>query len=126
MPTLGRQLVGVFYDVYQELGHGFLEHTYQRAMQIAVRQCGLHCEREVPVTVFFRGEAVGEYRADLVVAAAVIIECKTAVKIVPAHQAQLLNYLKASEYNVGLILNFGVQPSFKRMIYETARIRDCG
>jgi len=124
MQTLGQQIVGVFYEVYRELGHGFLESAYQRAMHIALSERGIHCEREVPVSVQFRGRIVGEYRMDLVANRAFVIECKTADKISPAHHAQLLNYLKATDYNLGLILNFGPKPSFKRLIYESARARD--
>ena len=123
MHTLGQQIVGVFYEVYRELGHGFLESAYQRAMLLALTQRGLECEREVPVSVRFRGHVVGEYRMDLVVDRSFVVECKTVEKISPAHHAQLLNYLRATDYNLGLILNFGPKPSFKRLIYESARTR---
>ena len=82
---LCRQVVGVFYDVFRELGAGFLERAYQRALEIALRERGLSVEREVPATVYFRGHSIGDYRLDLVVANALVVECKTAERIVVSH-----------------------------------------
>jgi GxxExxY protein len=93
-------------------------------MLIALTDRKIDCEREVPVPVRFRGHVVGESRMDLVANRNLVIECKTAERICPAHHAQLLNYLRATNYDAGLILNFGPKPSFKRLIYETARTRD--
>lgn len=126
MDSLGEQIVGAFYDVYNDLGHGYLEHTYVRAVQIALRHRSIESSREVPTTVYFRGEAVGEYRMDLVVAGQIVVECKRADRITPAHQAQLLHYLKSTRYDVGLLLNFGPRPEYKRMIFDTARRRGGG
>ena len=120
---LCRQVVGVFYDVFRELGAGFLERAYQRALEIALRERGLSVEREVPATVYFRGHSIGDYRLDLVVANALVVECKTAERIVVSHKVQLLNYLKATDYRLGVILNFGPTPTFKRLVYDTARRR---
>ena len=113
---LTRQIIGAFYDVYNALGHGFVEAVYQRAMPVALAARGVKSEREVPLTVSFKGVNVGEYRADLIVDNKVIVESKVALKIVPIHEIQLVNYLRASRLAVGLILNFGPQPTFRRLL----------
>jgi len=116
-------IIGSFYDVYNELGHGFLESVYREAMIVAQTQKGLRVEREKSVEVRFRGEVVGLFRTDLVVAGQVIVELKCARTIDSNHEAQLLNYLKATPYEVGLLLNFGNRPHFRRRVLETARKR---
>jgi GxxExxY protein len=118
---LTEKIIGVFYDVYNELGHGFLESVYEGAMAIALGQAGLHIERQIALKVVFRGEVVGDSRADVVVERAVILELKAASGIDPAHEAQLLNYLRATEIEVGLLLNFGPRPQFKRLVFENSR-----
>ncbi len=114
-------IIGAFYDVYNELGHGFLESVYREAMTIALRSKGLSVEREKIIEVEFRNEIVGVFRADLVVDEAVIVELKCARMIDSNHEAQLLNYLKATDCEVGLLLNFGTKAQFRRMIFENAR-----
>lgn len=116
-------IIGSFYDVYNELGLGFLESVYREAMLVALRKKGLLVEREKSVEVRFRGEVVGVFRTDLVVANFVIVELKCARTIDSNHEAQLLNYLKATHYEVGLLLNFGTRAHFRRMVLETARKR---
>jgi GxxExxY protein len=116
-------VIGAFYDVYNELGHGFLESVYREAMIVALTQKGLLVEREKSVQVRFRGEVVGLFRTDLVVDNSVIVELKCARTIDSNHEAQLLNYMKATQYEVGLLLNFGTRPHFRRMVLETARKR---
>lgn len=116
-------IIGSFYDVYNELGHGFLESVYREAMIVALTQKGLRVEREKSVEVRFRGEVVGFFRTDLVVESTVIVELKCARTIDYNHEAQLLNYLKATPHEVGLLLNFGNRPHFRRMVLETARKR---
>lgn len=118
---LTREIIGVFYDVYNELGHGFLESVYEEAMAIALRQAGLRVDRQVPLKVTFRGEIVGDFRADMVINRVVILELKAAPALEPAHEAQLLNYLRATELEVGLLLNFGNKPAFKRLVYANER-----
>lgn len=113
---LTRQIIGAFYDVYNSLGLGLVEAVYQRALPVALGARGVQCQREVPLTVWFKGVNVGEYRADLVVEGKVIVESKVALKIVPIHEIQLVNYLRASKIAVGLILNFGPQPTFRRLL----------
>ena len=118
---LTRAVIGAFFEVYNELGYGFVEAVYQRALSIALVQRGLHAELERQVSVEFRGVTIGEYRPDLIVDSKVIVECKVAAKILPAHETQLLNYLKATGINVGLILNFGSEPTFRRMLLTATR-----
>ncbi|MEP7339985.1 MAG: GxxExxY protein, partial [Acidobacteriota bacterium] len=115
------KIIGIFYDVYNELGHGFLEAVYRDAMLIALRQIGLKAEKECPVPVWFRGIEIGQYRADLIVEEKVILELKAARAIDPAHEAQLLHYLRATVIEVGLLLNFGPKPEFKRHAFDNDR-----
>lgn len=105
-----------FYHVYNTLAYGFLEVVYEKALIIALRKLGLRVERQVPITVFFEGEPAGEYFADLLVNGVVIVEIKAAERLSAAHEAQLLDYLKATGVKVGLVLNFGPKPHFCRMI----------
>lgn len=115
---LTEKIIGTFYDVYNELGHGFLESVYENAMFIALKNSGLECEVQAPIKVHFEGHVVGEFRADIVVADKVILELKAAKTIDDAHIAQTLNYLKATSIEVGLILNFGSKPEFKRLFFD--------
>ncbi|HEY3138569.1 MAG TPA: GxxExxY protein [Blastocatellia bacterium] len=95
------------FEVIRELGAGFLEGVYQNALLIALRQKGIQAEARVPLLVRFRGEVVGEYYADLLVESKVIVELKAVKALAPEHQAQLINYLKATGIEVGLLINFG-------------------
>ncbi len=114
-------IIGVFYDVYNELGFGFLESVYEEAMVIALRDRGLQVEQQVAVPVWFRGQPVGTYEADLIVNQSVIIELKAVRQLAEAHVAQLMHYLRATQVEVGLVLNFGSKPEFKRRVFENAR-----
>jgi len=107
-----------FYNVYNTLGYGFLEKVYENSMMIELNELGLHCERQKQIKVFYKEKEVGEYYADILVENKVILELKACEVLMPEHQAQLLNYLKATEIEVGLLLNFGQKPEFKRMILE--------
>lgn len=109
-------ILGAFYSVHTELGFGFLESIYRNALAITLHKAGLSVEREAPFEIFFHSYLVGIYRADLVVESKVIVEVKSAREIIRAHVAQLLNYLKASGLEVGLILNFGETATFKRVV----------
>lgn len=115
------KIIGVFYDVYNELGHGFLESTYAQAMVVALKDAGLNSAREVPVPVWFRGQQVGQYFADIVVEDAVLLELKAARNLESAHEAQLLHYLRATDVEVGLLLNFGLRPQFRRLLFDNDR-----
>jgi GxxExxY protein len=112
------KIIGVFYDVYNELGHGFLESTYAEALAVALEEAGLSSAREVPVPVWFRGRKVGQYYADLIVGDVVLLELKAARTLESAHEAQLLHYLRATEIEVGLLLNFGLRPQFRRLLFD--------
>jgi len=111
---LTEQVIGAFYNVYNKLGHGFLERVYENSLTIALRRAGLDVVQQAPISVRFDGEVVGEYFADLLVNRVVIVEIKATEKLCEAHEAQLLNYLKATGIEVGLLLNFGPQPEVKR------------
>ncbi|MEK7276232.1 MAG: GxxExxY protein [Chloroflexota bacterium] len=114
------QIIKAFYAVYNTLGYGFLEKVYVKALIIEMQKLGLEVAHNVEILVRYSGEVVGEYYADLVVARLVIIEVKAAQAIAAEHEAQLLNYLKATPYEVGLVLNFGPKPQFKRKAFDNA------
>ena len=115
------RVLGVFYSVYNELGSGFLESVYQAAMVLALEQANLPLTVQVPLEVLFRGQRVGTFRADLVVGDSVLVELKAAQAIDDSHIAQLLNYLKATSLEIGLLLNFGPRPQFRRLVYSNLR-----
>jgi GxxExxY protein len=118
---LTEKIIGVFYDVYNELGHGFLESTYAEALVVALDESGLSTAREVPVPVWFRGRKVGQYYADLIVEGVVLLELKAARTLDSTHEAQLLHYLRATEVEVGMLLNFGLRPQFRRLLFDNER-----
>lgn len=118
---LTKRIVGAFYDVYNELGYGFLESVYEGSMEIALRHAGLVVQRQVPVMVKFRGEQAGVFKADMLVEGKVLVELKAAKALEPAHEAQTLNYLKATEIEVALLFNFGPRPEFKRLVFDNER-----
>lgn len=111
-------IIAAMYDVHNELGFGFLELVYKNALAVALRELGLHVDRNVVYEVHYHGFLVGRYSADLVVELKVNVEVKTARSIDTAHLKQALNYLRASELEVGLAINFGVTPQFKRVVYS--------
>src|SRR5262249_37782872 len=116
---LTEKIIGVYYDVYNEVGHGFLETVYRNAMQIALAEAELLVQREFPVPVWFRGQEVGLYRADLLVANSILLELKAVASLDRSHEAQLLHYLRATEIELGLLLNFGgSKPQFRRLIFQ--------
>jgi GxxExxY protein len=114
-------LLDAFFEVYRELGYGFLERVYANALAIAARDRGLEIRQQVPIRVHYKGLLIGEYAADLVANGLVITELKAARALADEHQAQLLNYLRATPYEVGLLLNFGPKAEFKRMVFENSR-----
>jgi GxxExxY protein len=111
------KIIKAFYKVYNTLGYGFLEKVYEKAMMIELRKMGLHAQRQVPIKVYYEGEVVGDYEADIIVVESVILELKATESLSFRHEAQLLNYLKATELEVGLLLNFGAEPKMKRKIF---------
>lgn len=110
-----------FYEVYNELGGGFLESVYENALFIVLSGYGLSVEKQKDISVFFRGSIIGDFKTDLIVNKKVIIELKAARAIDPAHEAQLINYLRATNIEVGLLLNFGNKPEFKRFVFDNKR-----
>ena len=118
---LSETIIGVFYEVYNELGYGFLESVYRNSLQLALLAKRLRVEAEVGTPVFFRGKNVGDFRADMVINGCVLLELKTAETIIIAHEAQLLNYLRATNLEVGLILNFGPKAQVRRLAYDNTR-----
>ena len=115
------RIIGVFFEVYNELGPGFLESVYVESLRLALIQAGLAVEKEKAVTVYFRGYAVGKFRADLIVRELVLIEAKACPKLHPLHEAQTLNYLRATALELGLLLNFGSRPQFRRLLFDNSR-----
>ena len=99
--NLTRQIIGIFYEVYNALGYGFLEKVYENALVIRLQKAGLTVAQQQPIKVYFDGLVVGEYFADLVVNDLIILEIKAVKELVEAHEAQLINYLKATHYEVG-------------------------
>ena|SRR6266851_1873862 len=115
---LTERVIGVFYDVYNELGYGFLESVYREAMRFALTQAGLTVKTEVPVPVSFRGVVVGIFRADLIVGDCLLVELKAVEQIVRQHESQTMHYLRATSIEVALLMNFGSQPRFKRIVMD--------
>ena len=118
---LTEKILGIYYDVYNEIGHGFLESVYNNCMFFALSKAGISVRREVPVPVYFRGQDVGQFKADLVVDGSVLIELKAVQNLDRSHEAQVMNYLRATELEVGLLLNVGSpKPQFKRIVFENS------
>jgi GxxExxY protein len=115
-----RSVIGSFYQVYKELGHGFLETVYADALSLVLRAEGLSVCREMPIRVYFRGNVISRFRADVVVDGKVLVEVKAVPRLEPIHGAQLLNYLRATVLEVGLLLNFGRRPQFRRLRFDNA------
>jgi len=112
-------IIGCAYRVYNNMGFGFLESVYEKCLLIEMRKAGLDAETQKPVTVYYDGEVVGEFVADMIVNEAVIIELKSVRRIIKAHEIQLVNYLVATGKPVGLILNFGeVKVEIKRKVKD--------
>lgn len=110
-----------FYRIYNDLGYGFQERVYQNALYFALVDEGLKCETEKPIKVYHNGRVVGDYKADILVEDSVILELKACDEINPAHEAQLINYLRATDIEVGYLLNFGKSAKFIRKVYSNNR-----
>ena len=111
-------IISCFYRVYNDLGYGFLERVYQNALYYALIDEGLQCETEKSIKVYHNGRVVGDYRADLLVENRVLLELKANEELNSANEKQLINYLKATEIEVGLLLNFGKRPQFRRKVFS--------
>ena len=120
---LTQKIIGVFYEVYNELGPGFLESVYQKSLALALESAGLTTYSRVDIPVWFRGHQVGHFEGDLLVEKCVLLELKAARALDSSHQAQLLNYLRATGIEVGLLLNFGPKPEFKRLVFDIYKRR---
>lgn len=121
-------IIKVFYKVYNTLGHGFIESVYHNAMILELVAQGFSVETEKPIAVYYENNVVGTFSADLVVNSKIIIELKAKDSLHPAHEAQLTNYLRATEIELGLLFNFGKKPEFKRKYFsnENKRFRKTG
>jgi GxxExxY protein len=115
------KIISAFYEVYRTLGYGFLEKVYENALAMTLREMGMLVRQQYPINVYFKEQLVGYYFADLVVDQLVIVEVKAAEGIAPEHLAQLLNYLRATDIEVGLLLNFGPEPTFRRKVFSNLK-----
>ena len=122
---LHKELTGsilkLFYEVYNELGYGFLEKVYQNALYNELKNNGFEVESQKQIKVYYKNIEVGEYYADLIVNDKVILELKATETITEAHEFQLLNYLKSTDIEVGLLLYFGKKPEFCRKVFQNYR-----
>jgi GxxExxY protein len=115
------KIIGAFYTVYNRLGYGFSERVYENALALELEKQGLKAEQQKQIAVYYDRHIVGEYYADIVVNEVIIVELKAVRQILKEHEAQLLNYLKATTMEVGLLLNFGPEAKFKRKVYDNDR-----
>jgi len=111
-------ILKAFFKVYNTLGYGFLEKVYQNAMMIELRKLGLECEAEKAVIVYYDDQVVGYYDADILVSNLIMVELKASTGLIIKDEAQLLNYMKGTVIEVGLLLNFGPKPEFKRKVFS--------
>jgi GxxExxY protein len=114
---LSKKIIAAAYNVHKELGHGFLERVYKNALAIELEEAGLKCSCEVPLKVSYHNRIVGDYYADIIVEDKIIVEVKAVNKLDSIHEVQLVNYLKATGLNVGLLINFGQSVEVKRRIF---------
>ena len=110
------KIIKAYYNVYNKLGYGFLEKVYENSMMIELKKLGLNCNKQVAIKVYYEKNIVGDYYADIIVEQVVIIELKAAESICEQHEIQLVNYIKATDIEVGLLLNFGKKAEFKRKV----------
>lgn len=115
------KIIKAFYTVYNTLGYGFLEKIYENALVIELNHIGLQAVPQQKIRIYYRGQLIGDYLADILVADQVVLELKAVEQLRQEHKAQLLNYLKATDKGVGLLLNFGRSPEFKRVIFTNDR-----
>ena len=113
-------IIKCFYNVYNQLGYGFLEKVYENALYLELKSLGLFVEKQKRINVFYKEQLVGDYYADLIVSECVIIEIKAAESLCEEHEFQLIKYLKATEIEIGLLLNFGKKPQIKRKIFSNS------
>jgi GxxExxY protein len=121
--NLTQRVLTVFFAVYNELGTGFPEFVYRRAMVLALKAAGMLVQEDTALPVWFRGERLATFRADLLLDSLVLVEVKAAPELDDGHRVQVLNYLKASDIEIGLLLNFGMSADFKRLVCDNVRKR---
>ena len=114
-------IINAFYKVYNTLGYGFLEKVYENALALELTERCHIVKQQLPIQVYYEGKAVGEYFADMLIDDKVLLELKAVESIAKEHEAQLLNYLKATKIEIGLLLNFGKEPHFKRKIFSSQK-----
>ena len=112
------KIIGIYYEVYNELGHGFLESVYQKSLGLALQSAGLNACWPIAIPVRFRGHEVGHFEADMLIEKCVLLELKAMRALDRSHVAQLRNYLRATDIEVGLLLNFGLRPEFRRLLFS--------
>jgi GxxExxY protein len=118
---LTSKVIDCAYKVHKILGFGFLENVYQNALVVELREAGLRAEKEKKIAVSYKGHTVGDYLSDIVVENRVILELKSTKELHPSHEAQLVNYLKATGIEVGLLINFGEELEIKRKVFDHDR-----
>jgi GxxExxY protein len=121
LSELSEKILNIFYQVHSELGFGFSEKVYQRAFAIALCEAGMKVDEQVPIKVHYHRQLAGEFFADMVVNDVILLELKSVGSILEEHEAQLLNYLKATEFEVGYVINFGRSATFKRKVFDNDR-----
>jgi GxxExxY protein len=121
--NLTEKIIKCFYNVYNTLGFGFLEKVYENALLIELKKEGLNVSKQFPIKVYYNNCVVGEYFADITVNDCIILELKAAEVLIEEHELQLINYLKATEIEIGLLLNFGKKPEIRRKIFTNDRKR---
>jgi len=123
---LTSQIIKAFYNVFNELGYGFLESVYENAMLIELGKMGLDASNQILIRVYFSGEIVGRFKADILVENTVLLELKTAKQLREEDEFQLINYLRGTDKEVGLLLNFGKEPEFRRKLFTNDRKPNLG
>jgi GxxExxY protein len=114
---LSEKIISAAYAVHKELGYGFIEKVYKNALAVELQEKGLKCSVEVPLRVLYHGKTVGDYAADMIVEDKIIVEIKAVSDLAPIHEVQLVNYLKATGLQIGLLINFGESVKVKRRIF---------
>lgn len=115
------KIIKAFYKVYNTLGYGFLEKVYENALALEIKDSGLSVFQQAPIKIYYKDKEIGEYFADLIVENSVIVELKAIENLTEIHEAQLLNYLKATKIEVGLLLNFGAKAEYRRKVFNNNR-----
>lgn len=118
---LTEKIINIFFKVYNKLGYGFLEKVYENAMMIELKKERIPALAQAPIKVIYDNEVIGDYCADILVDNKIIVELKAARNLSGENEAQLLNYLKATGIEVGLLLNFGIKPELKRKAFDNSR-----